>query len=61
MIERNKNKRAAVDNYEDHKCTWGFVTLCAGCAKKHGMPKVKGLPIMNVCEHCGVKAVKKGQ
>ena len=54
-------------NYQDNKCSWGYITLCDRCAeivkanphRRNAHIKteieVKGFPLMEECEACGKK------
>jgi hypothetical protein len=60
-------------NYEDSKCTWGYITLCDPCAEElkerdprlmgynhiHIHIEVQGFPLELNCEKCGKRELKK--
>lgn len=59
-------------NFEDHKCHWGYITLCMECVKaiiteKIRRPhidinkEVKTLPLMTHCENCGIRVSPLGE
>lgn len=54
-----------MNNYQDDKCYWGYITICLKCVKYiinnrqykhiHINKKIIGFPLTEVCEICGNK------